>query len=366
MIYTEFLRRNLKAKLPQVSNWRDGSIANAVAGAAAVTMQELSFQINQSFLKLFLQTAKNEDLDKLVFDKYGEAFKRPEGRKSQGYVTFRRPEISLPVRITAGTIVKSSPDINGDTIEFRTVEDVFLINTEIKAKIESVTSGSNTNVLANTIKQIVSNLPDESIECDNENPTILGMDQYNDDEFRKYVRAEIAALKYYTNTSIVEKIKELPVIERVTERSAAKRVQETSTGKKYNIVVTTLYVCDADGNYSQTMLDVANLIVRRHKAEGTNIFVEGAEAFKFNWKANIKLNPEGRNFNILSQDLSMIKDDMKLYADRLDIGEDFITSNADFYMLQKWGPSGTNDLVDFSTKAPAADIVTNDKQVFDT
>ena len=54
---------------------------------------------------------------------------------------------------------------------------------------------------------------------------------------------------------------------------------------------------------------------------------------------------------------------MKLYADRLDIGEDFITSNADFYMLQKWGPSGTNDLVDFSTKAPAADIVTNDKQV---
>ena len=51
-------KTQFEGQAPQVSNWRDGSIANAVAGAAAVTMQELSFQINQSFLKLFLQTAK--------------------------------------------------------------------------------------------------------------------------------------------------------------------------------------------------------------------------------------------------------------------------------------------------------------------
>jgi hypothetical protein len=40
----------------------------------------------------------------------------------------------------------------------------------------------------------------------------------------------------------------------------------------------------------------------------------------------------------------------------LAIGTDFIRADAEAYIMALWGPSGTDDLVDFSTTVPSGDV----------
>jgi hypothetical protein len=47
---------------------------------------------------------------------------------------------------------------------------------------------------------------------------------------------------------------------------------------------------------------------------------------------------------------------MSKYIQDLAIGTDFIRADAEAYIMALWGPSGTDDLVDFSTTVPSGDV----------
>ena len=161
----EALLRNSKVSREAIE--RDGMDANIlVAGMSAIGDQVIS-QLAQVEAGVFLDSAQNDALDRLVFDRYGLVRKAPSA--SQGTVQFRTTA-GAPTTFTIpiGTRLSTS-----DGIQFVTSESVvFTAATTgpLACAVRSVLAGGGQNVKAGRITSLVSSITSQPTDLTVNNP----------------------------------------------------------------------------------------------------------------------------------------------------------------------------------------------------
>ena len=127
-------------------------------------------------------------------------------------------------------------------------------------------------------------------------------------------------------------------------------------GDVINIPRLKLYIADANGDASQSLIETVRTAIKSVRAGGVVCEILGATPISIDWKGQLTLNPSGPNYATLSSDLTTIITAMSNYINSLPIGTSFSKNAANAYILAKFGPAGTNDITQFFTLTPIADV----------
>lgn len=357
---------------PELTDFEEGSINDAYAGSAATAMVELVDTILLEFAKTFFRSANGpaitgstDDLENLAIDHFGDDFARPDAVEAVGIVTFSRPDTSAgDVVIPAGTIVKTEVNANGEEIRFTTLLSVTMTGTSINASVEAVEAGTSGNVAADTVTVVESTLTDSSITVNNNDDMAGGAPEEDDATYRETILNKLKELGGATKTALKATLEAVPGIEQATIIEFAQTVIEwdddtqTESGSSFTIPRVKAYIADANGTANSALLALADAALTGARACGVRIDTEAAVAVSLDWTATISLNPGGPNFAEFSSDKTKILASMQEYIETLDTGTDFIRGIADAAILAIWGPSGTDDLTNFTTTLPIGNITT--------
>jgi len=368
-LYDEYIAE-LQAQAPQLTDTNEGSIIDVLAGVTSTSVSELSRITVDEFAKTFFATAHGpdvtggpDDLETLAVDHFGDSFARPEATKATGTVTFTRPNDDAGnVDILAGTIVKTEPNANGVSQRYEVVASVTMVTTTINASVRAIVAGPDGNALANKVTKIETTLTDPTIAVNNASAFAGGEPTQTDAQYRETIRLLIETLRGATLPAIESKALTVAGVEKATATEFLQYVNEVDIstldliGPYFGIPRVKLYIADANGTASQALIDDVKEAVDETRAAGVRVDIIAAIALLQNWSAEITLNPAGPNFATLQTDTTMLTDDMRKYMQDLPIGADFVRSDAEAYMLAKWGAAGSDDLTDFSTTAPTGDV----------
>lgn len=373
--FYDVYKQQAQTQKPELTDFNEGAINDVLAGTTATVAQELVRILLDRFKKTYFSSAEGDDLEFLAVDHFGDPFARPGAQFAVGVVTFTRPNNSFGnVLIDTGTIVKTSPDANGQSQLFAVLSPVTMTGTLINASVQATVAGVAGNVVANAINTIQTALTDSSIVVTNLLPTAGGAAEETDAEYRETIKQLIETLKGATAAAIKAKALTVPGIEKATAIEFIQPVINwniggmVTEGDYFLLPKARLYVADANGTASQALLDLVKAAVLTTRAAGVYVETLAAIALALDWTATISLNPSGPNYAELSVDPQPIIDTMIEYIQDLDIGSDFSRALARQHILDLWGPTGTNDLTNFSTSTPSGDVTAaeNEKLVPDT
>lgn len=360
----------LQSQNPELTDTEIGSVIDTLGGAISTAAYEIQQLTIEEFRKTFFDTANGpeitggpDDLQTLAVDHFGDEFARPQATKASGTVTFSRPTNTAGnVTILAGTRVKTPASAAGTSQRFATESNVILTGLTANASVNAMVAGLEGNVLANKVTQIESALTDSSIVVDNSSAFAGGAETENDADYRETIRTLLQSLKGGTKEAIQAKALTVPGIEFAVATEFLQYVKEWSVGggvtvgDYFGIPRVKLYVADANGIASVPLVNSVQLAIESVRAAGVRVEVLAAIALAQNWTASITLNPGGPNFATLQTDPQLIVDEMVNYLQNLAIGSGFNRAAAKNYMLDFFGPGGTNDLTNFSTSVPSGDV----------
>jgi uncharacterized phage protein gp47/JayE len=367
--YYDIGKNETQIRQPALTDFNDGSINDIIIGVPSVFAQEITRLLLDKFKKTMFASADNNDLENLAVDHFGDAFARPKAQKAIGIVKFSRPNaLGGDVFIDAGSIVKTTIDANGNSQRYETLSAVTLVALEINASVRAMEAGIAGNVLADEINVVETSLTDPSIIVTNEEALSGGAEEEIDAEYRETIKRLIQQLAGATLDAIRSTVLNVSGVEYATAKEFITVVKEwdesgeVTIGDAFRIPRVKLYIADANGTANDALIDLVKTAVAGQRAAGVYIEIKGATAISLDWTANITLNPAGPNYATLQSDTTIITDSMRDYIENLDIGESFIRVYADAAIMALWGPSGTNDLTNFQTQAPAGDIDPSDTQ----
>lgn len=376
--YYETYKNEVEALSSELTDFSDGSMHDIIAGSFSTAMNEVSELVLFEFSKTFFDLAVGADLELLATDHFGDNFARPPAIESTGECTFTRAnDTAGDVAIVEGTIVKTEKDADGQEIRFSTVGDFIMVGLTIDIPLIAVDGGVDGNVGATKIIVIESTLSDPSLTVSNTDPMAGGEDELEDAEYRERIRDLIQALAGATEAAVRGAVLSVPGVA-ISALTTIERVVidydigagDILTGASFfRIPYPIIYVADAAGNSSAALIQAVNDTLVSVRAYGVKIEILGAVSQLMDWTASLTLNGSGPNFAELSNDLTKIKDSMKEYIDEaLTVGDGFNKALANQYILGIWGPTGTDDLVTFSSSVPSGNIAvaTNVKLIADT
>lgn len=361
-LYDDFITelQNLK---PDLTDTNEGSIIDILAGVTSSAVDEVSKLTLEEFKKTYFDTAEGVDLENLAVDHFGSTFARPGATKSTGVVTFSRATTAAGnVTIPVGTIVKTTSSATGSAQRFEVTAAVILTSTSINASVRAMVAGVNGNVQAAAVNVVESTLTDTTVTVSNASSFTGGAETQDDSTYRETIRNLLNALTGSTSSAIESKALTIAGVESANCVESKVFVKEwnisgnTSVGRYFSIVRAILYIADANGTASATLISDVRSAIESIRAVGVYIDVIGAVAISIDWTATIVLNPAGPNYATLQTSSQMIKDEMTKYVQDLPIGTSFSRSSANAYILAKFGPAGTNDLTSFTTSSPVGDI----------
>ncbi|RMG81105.1 MAG: baseplate J/gp47 family protein, partial [Bacteroidetes bacterium] len=174
-----------KQKLPQIKNYNVGGAFRTLLEIDALLHSELWEFLKEIIVpNMFVITAKGKWLD-LHAETFG--IKRKPAKKTIGKVIFKR-SANGNIKIPLGTVVKTKPDIFGDSLSFKTIEEKVLTENlnEIEIKIQAIEPSSRYNVAPYTINTLTTYLP---VEVENRENWIIqeGTDQEDDESLRQRI-----------------------------------------------------------------------------------------------------------------------------------------------------------------------------------
>jgi len=359
----EIYKAEVIARGSDIIDFNDGSLQDINTGAMSTSFNEVSELMITEFLKTYFGSAEADDLEYLAIDHYGDRFIRPKATKSTTSVKFSRiNDDKGDVLIGDDTIVKTEKDAAGKEVRFKVISSTTMVGLTLNVAVESVEEGSQTKTEEGKITVLESSLTDESITVTNENATAGGEDKQTDEEYRETISNLLQSLSGATEAAIKGAVEAAPDITYVSIVTTLQKVRNVDDGGVpfgdiYKIPFVVVYVADADGNFSPSLLEQADSAILPVRAAGVKITVEGALSTVLNWVASITLNPAGPNYEELSEDTTRITDDMGNYVDLLlEIGDGFNRTTANEYILSIWGAGGTDDLTSFTTSQPTGNV----------
>jgi len=360
----------LQSQNPALTDENIGSLIDVLGGALSTAVYEIQQLTIDEFRKTFFDTANGpditgsvDDLQNLAVDHFGDQFARPAAVAASGVVTFTRPNAGFGnVTIPAGTIVKTPSNAAGTSQRFATEAEVIMTGTSISASVNASVAGTGGNVNANTITQVESTLGDASIVVNNALAMAGGEEQQNDVVYRETIRTLLQSLKGGTLAAIQAKAKSVAGVEFSKAIESLIYVKEWDVGggvpigDYFALPRAKVYIADANGNSSVPLVLSVQQAVDTVRAAGVKVEAIGAIATSLNWNATISLNLSGPNYATLQTDAQMIVDEMTKYLRDLAVGQSFIRTSAKNAIMAIWGPSGTNDLTNFSNNTPTGDV----------
>lgn len=181
----EVLTRSAKVSRDAIE--REGMDANILVASSAAMADEVVGQLATLAASLFLDSAKADALDRLVFDRYGLV--RKAAASSQGTVQFRSPG-GAPTTFTipVGVLVQTS-----DGVQFATVESVTFNAGSVgpvACAVSSVLAGSSQNAKVGAIQSIVTAITSQPTDLAVYNPyaTAGGDDSESDSSLKDRAR----------------------------------------------------------------------------------------------------------------------------------------------------------------------------------
>lgn len=360
----------LQSQRPDLTDAEAGSLVDIICGVIANAASEVSQIVTDEFKKTFFSTADgpevtgNRDyLQELAVDHFGEEFSRPAAVKATGTITFSRPNASHGnCTIPIGTVVKTVQSATGSSVRFETVAQVIMTGTTINASVRAIVAGVEGNAQPSTVTQVESTLTDTTITVNNSAAFTGGKAQETDAEYRETIRLLLESLKGGTKAAIQAKALTVGGVELATATELIQYVKEwniiggVTVGAYFGLPRAKLYIADANGTASAALIADVKAAVEEVRAAGVKVEVIAAQALTQAWTASITLNPSGPNYATLQSDTTLIKDLMTKYIQDLAIGSAFSRANAKTYILAVYGPSGTNDVLSFSTSVPSGDV----------
>ena len=376
-LYDEFITE-LQNQAPSLTDTHDGSQIDVIAGVVSFALSEISRLTIDEFRKTFFDTANGpevtggpDDLETLAVDHFGSNFTRPAASSSTGVVTFSRPDSDDgDCIIPAGTVVKTQPNADGEAQRFETETEVTMTGLSINATVNAIVPGTDGNVADDTVVVIEDALTDSSIEVTNGLSFIGGAEEETDVQYRETIRNRLVALTGATLGAIEGAALEVAGIETATaiENEMVVIEYDIATSSPvdgvgyFRIPNVILYIADANGTADAELIAAVKAAIAPVRAAGVRVDVQAATALVFNWTGSIVLNPAGPNYAELSIDAQAIIDSMIDYLADMAIGDDFIRTTANAAIFAIWGPSGTDDLVSFTTSTPSGDVAVDNAE----
>lgn len=362
-------KNEIQARRDSLTDFTDGSILDICNGVPSVLAQEVTRLLLDKFNKTYFASADGDDLEALAVDHFGDAFARPGAQSAVGVVTFSRPtSLAGDVPIEVGTIVNTATDSNGNSQRYATIARVVLTTLSISASVSAVIPGLLGNVDEDTVTQIETALTDPTITVNNNDAFTGGKEELSDAEYRNFIELKIQELRGATIDAITSTALTVPGVEKVTALETYITVIEwdnallTPIGDSFKIPRVILYISDANGVANDALIALVRSAIDLERAAGVYIDLVSAVALSVNWSASIALNPSGPNYTEFQTDTTKITDSMSDYIKNLAIGGDFARGLADYAIMLIWGPTGTDDLVSFSSVTPSGDIITASNQ----
>jgi len=247
--------------------YTEGSDVNILLSASSAMADEVVRQLVASFAALFLATAEEADLDRLVFDRYSAEVVRRGATAAIVPVVFRRTggalaALPIPVGTTVGT---------GDGVTFRTVTlAAFGVGEAgpVTVFAQCTSAGIQGNVAVGTVTELVDALGDPNVVITNEEPGAGGDDTESDaslrDRARRFLpsarRGTVEAIRFGALT--VEGVRQATVVEDVdTDGNPTGRV--------------TCYIADANGQANAALVDAVRTRLVEYRAAGVVVDVYG-------------------------------------------------------------------------------------------
>lgn len=374
----ELYRNESETEMETLSDWNVGSINDLMAGLSALAVSECQKLLIDLFKRTYISLADGPEvtlgpdyLQDLATDHFGSSFARLDAQKATGTVTFSRATAAAGAgTIPAGTIVKTELDASGQSQSFETLIDVSMgaMALTVNASVRALVGGTSGNVDADAVTQIQTALYDATIEVNNENAFAGGAAAQDDATYREYIYNLILTLGKATPASIKAAALNVTGVEHATVDESVVAVREwdiatdSDTGPTFYIVRVKLYIADANGTADDALIQAVKDAIEPVRAAGVRVDVIAAEALEVDWTAAVTLNPSGPNYTELSSDLSPIETSMSQYISDLEVGDDFIRTTARLAIMAIWGPSGTNDITDFTTSVPSGDVASTSTQ----
>ena len=178
------LQADIISRNPAIADWSPVSVNLTLAQAYSKLIYDLEQDIISTANSLWVNTATDSDLDKLVVDRLPAG--RQPGTEASGSVTFSRTTSApVDIAIPKGTII-SQPNPSGVPVYFITTEDVTLVAGTLSIASDAIAmmAGTNGNAPAFTIIGLI-NVPSGITSVTNPLAFTNGTDAESDDALRK-------------------------------------------------------------------------------------------------------------------------------------------------------------------------------------
>lgn len=252
-----------------------GSDVNLNVGAMSVIGEEIVSRAAACMRGLFLETARDDQLDRKAFDNFG--LTRLSASPAKVPVRFWRPAGGVAGVYPAGSVVQTTTGV-----QFATDTDVQFLVADLEKAVNATAleTGPNGNVGAETIKQMVDTPFDPTISVVNDaQASVLlgdtagtgaaagGMDTEDDVAFRARCRSFFPTVRRGILGAIEYGATQVPGV------AVATAIEYTNPDTGFPVAYIQLVIADRDGNATPSLeQDVANMLLE-YRAAGIPVKV---------------------------------------------------------------------------------------------
>lgn len=263
----DLAKAEMVARNPSLTDFSEGSVLDAHAGAAAVLADRVVHYVIASFAATFFGSATDEDLETLAADRLG--LTKQEASPSRGRVTWTPSTPGMAYTIPAG--FEFSATVNGATVTVASTTAVGLGPTQTSVEIpcESTRAGRDQNVAEDEIDTLATSFPtDPGATVTNEERFTGGAAAETDAEFRERIAQYYLTLRQGTVEALRAGGRSVAGVRYVAVDES--RVEEDAT--------VYVYVGDPDARSNSALAAaVRDAFATQWRAAGVLVDVRGAD-----------------------------------------------------------------------------------------
>ena len=251
-------------------NVNEGDISDMLMAAIAAVGDRLVGYAADLTRATFVDGARGNDLTKLASDHWN--LSRIPAIQSIGQVSFTRLSGTLVGDIAPGTVVATTVDPLGNSVQFTTNANIHWGSGVLGPQsvgVTAVTGGISGNVAAGSITRINGALFD-TFTVTNSAAVIGGAEAESDDQLRNRIRAYSQTLRRGTLAALEYGALTVPAVKN------ASAVEDTTTG------IVTVYVTDGGGSSNAQMVSDVVFALEDWRAAGSDVIVTGGGLYQLN------------------------------------------------------------------------------------
>lgn len=244
-----------------------GSDVNLIGAAGSAMAEEVTRQLGRSTRALTLAGSQGDEVDRWVFDRYGEKVPRKSAAAARVTVTLARPTGAFG-GFTYGALSRVTTP---GGIQFETQSDAVFTGSSVapvSVVAKAVNAGTAGNVAANQVTRFVTTPADPTTTITNVEPAAGGDATETDALYKARAQAYLLSLAKGTLPALEFGAKTVPGIR---QAAAIEELDNLGvlTGRTY------LYIADANGQANTALIAEVVAALRTYRTAGLPVIVVG-------------------------------------------------------------------------------------------